>query len=36
VFGAVEEDILDVIDFDFPEKVDDHLEECIQDWEMYL
>ncbi len=29
VFGEVEEDILDVIDFEFPNKVDDHLEECI-------
>jgi hypothetical protein len=29
VFGEVEEDKLDVIDFEFPNEVDDHLEECI-------
>jgi len=36
VFSEVEEDILDAIDFEFLDKLDDHLEECIQDWEMYL
>jgi len=35
VFSEVEEDILDAIDFEFLDKFDDHLEECIQDWEMY-
>jgi len=35
VLGEVEEDILDVIDFEFPNEVDEHLEECIQDWEMH-
>ncbi len=31
VFGEVEEDILDVIDFEFLDEIDDHLEECIKD-----
>jgi hypothetical protein len=35
VFGEVEEDILNVIDFEFLDKLDDHLKEYIQDWEMY-
>ncbi len=35
VFGEVEEDVLDVIDSKFPNEVDEHLEECIQDWEMH-
>ncbi len=34
-FDEVEEDILDVIDFGFPHEVDSHVEECIQDWDMY-
>ncbi len=32
VFGEVEEDVLNVKDFEFLDKVDDHLKECIQDW----
>jgi hypothetical protein len=32
VFGEVEEDVLDVIDFEFLDKVDDHVEECISGW----
>jgi hypothetical protein len=35
VFSEVEEDILNVIDFEFLDKLDDHLKEYIQDWEMY-
>jgi hypothetical protein len=35
MFGEVEEDILDVLDSEFPNEVDEHLDECIQDWEMY-
>jgi hypothetical protein len=34
-FDEVEEHILDVIDFEFPHEVDGHVEECIQDWDMY-
>jgi hypothetical protein len=29
VFGEVEEDVLDVIDFEFLDKVDDHLERNV-------
>ncbi len=31
LFGEVEEDIIDVIDFEFLDEIDDHLEECIKD-----
>jgi len=31
VFGEVEEDMLNVIDYKFRDEVDDHLKECIQD-----
>jgi hypothetical protein len=34
-FDEVEEDILDVIDFEFLHEVDGHVEECIQDCDMY-
>ncbi len=34
-FGEVEEAILDVMDVEFLEEVQDHLEDCLQDWEMY-
>ncbi len=35
-FDEVEEDIiLDVIDFEFPHKVDIYAEECIPDWDMH-
>ncbi len=33
--GDVEEYILDVIEFEFPHEVDGHVEDCIQDWDMY-
>ncbi len=34
-FGDVEEDILDVIDVEFPSEVEDHVEDCVENWHMY-
>jgi hypothetical protein len=34
-FVEVEEAILDVMDVEFLEEVQDHVEDCLQDWEMY-
>jgi hypothetical protein len=34
-FGEVEEAILDVMDVEFIEEVQDQVEDCLQDWEMY-
>ncbi len=34
-FGEVEEDILDVMDVKFPNKVDNNVEDYMQNWDMY-
>ncbi len=34
-FGEVEEDILNVMDAKFPNKVDDNVEDYMQNWDMY-
>jgi hypothetical protein len=34
-FGEVKEDILDVIDAKFPDEVEDHVKDCVQNWHMY-
>lgn len=34
-FGEVKEDILDVMDARFPNKVDDNVEDYMQNWDMY-
>jgi hypothetical protein len=34
-FGEIEGNNLDVINFEFPKEVDDHVEECVQNWDMY-
>jgi hypothetical protein len=34
-FGEIEGNILDVMDVDFPKEVDDHVKECVQNWDMY-
>jgi len=34
-FGEVEEDILDVMDAKFSSKVDDNVEDYMQNWDMY-
>jgi hypothetical protein len=34
-FGEVEEDILDVMDANFRNKVDDNVEDYMQNWDMY-
>jgi hypothetical protein len=34
-FGEAKEAILDVMDVEFREEVQDHVEDCLQDWEMY-
>jgi len=34
-FVEAEEAILDVMDVEFLEECQDHVEDCLQDWEMY-
>ncbi len=34
-FGEIEGNILDVMHVEFLEEVDDHVEECVQNWDMY-
>ncbi len=34
-FGEIEGNILDVMDVEFMEEVDGHVEECVQNWDMY-
>jgi phage terminase large subunit-like protein len=34
-FGEVEEEILNLLDAKFPHEVEDHVEECVQNWDMY-
>jgi phage terminase large subunit-like protein len=34
-FGEVEEEILDLLDAEFPDEVEDHVEKCVQNWDMY-
>ncbi len=34
-FGEVKEDILDMINTKFPDEVEDHVKDCVQNWHMY-
>ncbi len=34
-FGEVEEEILDLLNVKFPNEVQDHVEDCVQNWDMY-
>jgi hypothetical protein len=34
-FGKFEENILDVINVEFPNEIEDHVKDCVQSWHMY-
>jgi tetrahydromethanopterin S-methyltransferase subunit A len=34
-FGKAKEEILDLLDVEFFDEVDDHVEDCVQNWDMY-
>jgi hypothetical protein len=34
-FGEVEENILNLIDVEFPNEVEGYVEECVQNWDMF-
>jgi hypothetical protein len=34
-FGEVEEEILDLLNVEFPNEVEDHVKDCVQHWDMY-
>jgi hypothetical protein len=34
-FGKVEEEMLDMLDAKFHDAVADHIENCVQNWDMY-
>lgn len=34
-FGGFEENILDVINVEFPNEIEDHVKDCVQSWDMY-
>jgi hypothetical protein len=34
-FGKAKEDILDLLDVKFSNEVEDHVEDCVQNWDMY-
>jgi hypothetical protein len=34
-FGEVMEEILDLLDAKFLDEVEDHVEECVHNWDMY-
>jgi hypothetical protein len=35
-FGEAEEEILDLLNVGFPNEVEDHVEDCVHNWDMYL
>jgi hypothetical protein len=34
-FGETDEEILGLLDAEFPNEVEDHVKECVQNWDMY-
>jgi hypothetical protein len=34
-FGEAEEEILDLLNVKFPNEVEDHVYDCVQNWDMY-
>jgi hypothetical protein len=34
-FGKAKEETLDLLDVEFSNEVEDHVEDCVQNWNMY-
>lgn len=34
-FGKAKEEIQDLLDVEFSDEVEDHVEDCVQSWDMY-